>query len=436
MVSRVVFSLVLASPCLAFPQWEDVQRLGNGGETYVSTDGKGTVYASSHIPVQVLVSRDWGKSWGKAFPFPDSLGDTVVLARPGGKAVVSYMLAPLDPGGMSTWTTEDYGQTWKRGEGIKNRKLDREWMAVNEATGAAYMIYSDGYIGGPKSRGVFVSKSDDGGMTWSEVSRVDREGAGDYAVDPHLVASSDGKLYAFWTVSSDYDTVDSYKCAVSTDGGKTWGRHMTLANLTKKIGDQNVDTQERWMLGGLAANGEKDVVAFYMDWTPVTIGGQKKPALVVHARFSNDAGMTWGKDQTILNSGELSRAAKLYYDKKIADENNPFYMQCLSWACYDPSGKPHFIWQDNRDGQAKLNDHYYNQWHVRHAWAGSSTAERANSERVSRSVVCIRPPLDFMCCTADEKYLYVTWTEAPKAVGGWEFSGEFWFGRKPLDSGQ
>jgi|GEM_PF-2417389 len=416
----------------AFGQWEDVRRLGNGGETYVSTDGKGTVYASSHIPVQIYTSRNWGETFGEPKIFPDSLGDTVVFARPDGKAVFSFMY-PMGKGGMSTGMTEDYGATWKLGEGIPGRTLDREWLTTDEKTGAVYMIYSDGYIGGPKSKGVFCAKSSDGGMTWKEISRVDKEAEGDYPIDPHIVSSSDGKLYAFWTTSSDYDKIDTYKSGVSTDGGVTWARHSTIANVTKKIDGKDMDVQERWMLGGLAAYGEKEVLAFYMDFVPVVVNGATHGCLVVKVRYSHDSGMTWSDPQTVINKGEITRAAKLYYDKKVANENFAEFMQCLSWACFDSTGKPHFIWQDSRDGQAKLDDNYFNQWHVRHTWASTPGGECVNSERVSRPVVCNRPPLDFICCSADSKYLYVTWTEAPKNKAGWAFSGEFWFGRKKFE---
>ena len=413
-------------------QWEDVKRLGNGGETYVSSDNAGTVYASSHIPVQVLVSRDWGKTFGPAKSFPDSLGDTVVLSRPGGKAVVSFMY-PIAKGGMSTWTTEDYGANWKLGEGIPGRPLDREWMATNEKSGHVFMVYSDGYIGGPKSKGIFCSLSEDGGLTWKELGKVDKEGEGDYAIDPHLVSSSDGKLYAFWTTSSDYDTIDAYKSAVSTDGGKTWGRHSTIANVTKKVDGKDMDVQERWMLGGLAAFGEKEVMAYYMNPLPIKISNATYGCLLVHVRYSHDAGMTWSEPKTVTSESEAGKAAKSYYDKRVAKENFPDFMQCLAWGCFDSKGRPHFVWQDSRDGQSKLDDNYFNQWHVRHSWANSPTGDLVNSERVSRSVVCNRPPLDFLCCTADSKNLYVTWTEAPKNKVGWAFSGEFWFGRKSLD---
>ena len=419
-------------PVLAFGQWDDVKRIGTGGETYVSTDGEGTVYISSHLPVQAFVSRNWGDSFGNAHPFPDSLGDMVVYARPKGKAIVTYM-HPTGKGGMASFATSDYGQTWKQGTGIPDRKLDREWVATDEKSGAAYMIYSDGYIGGPRSKGIFVSKSEDDGLTWKELGRVDKEAPGDFPVDPHLVNSSDGKLYALWTTSKDYDHVDAYKCAVSTDGGVTWTNHTTLGTVTTTVNGKNMDNQERWMLGGLAAHGEKELLAFFVNYMPIDVYGDKKGCLVSLVRYSHDAGKTWSEPQTILNERELKKAATAYYDKRTSGDNFPDYIQCLTWACYDAAGHPHFVWQDDRDGQTMLDLKAFNRWHIRHTWSNKPGDPCVDSERVSKSVTCKRPPLDFICAAADSKYLYVTWTETPKATGGFDFSGEFWFGRKKLD---
>ncbi len=424
---RPFTAALIVVACTASAQWTDVHRLGNGGETYVSTDGAGMVYVSSHIPVQVMVSHDWGATFEDKKEFDNALGDMLVYARPKGKAIIAYMY-PLGTAGMATWNTDDYGKTWTQGDGIKGRPLDREWVTTDESTGAAYMIYSDGYIGGPRSKGVFVSKSMDGGLTWKEVGRVDKEAAGDSPVDPHLVSSSDGKLYGLWTTSKDYNTIDTYKFACSTDGGKTWTDHTTLGTISKLPG---ADTQERWMLGGLAASGKSDVLAFYVDYEVVEAGGKKNLCLLVHTRVSHDAGKTWSAPKRIVPDEELRKTLVDRIKAKLADENFPNYIQCLSWACYDATGVPHIIWQDNRDGQGSIGGHAYGRWQVRHA-KGNADGVFDYSERVSHSIVCKRPPLDFICCAADSKYLYVTWTETPENAGDWNFSGEFWFGRKEL----
>lgn len=425
-------ALILVAPLLAMAQWDDVKRIGNGGETYVSTDGEGNVYISSHLPVQSFVSRNWGETFGAQHSFPNALGDMVILARPKGKAIVSYM-HPTGEGGMATFNTSDYGVSWKEGVGIPKRKLDREWMTYDEKTSSAYMIYSDGYIGGPKSKGIYISLSKDEGLTWTEIGRVDKEMPEDYPVDPHLVSSSDGKLYALWTTSKDYNTIDAYKFAVSEDGGKTWSNHTTLSKVVKSVSGKDADTQERWMLGGLASHGEKELLAFYENYVPVDVYGDKKGCLVSHVRYSHDAGKTWSEPQTIVNDKELKKAATTYYDKRSSGDNFPDFIQCLTWACYDTQGRPHFVWQDDRDGQAPIGDASYNRWHLRHTWSTKPGEPCVDSERVSKVVTCKRPPLDFICATADSKYLYVTWTESPKSTGGYDFSGEFYFGRKKID---
>ncbi|MBS1721566.1 MAG: exo-alpha-sialidase [Armatimonadetes bacterium] len=429
-MDRVLACLVVvALHSVTFAQWEDVKKLGSGGETYVSTDGKGTVYVSSHIPVQAIVSRDWGATFGEPKVFDNSLGDMVVYARPNGKAVVTYMY-PMSTAGMATWKVSDYGKNWEQGKGIPGRPLDREWPATDEKTGAVYLVYSDGYIGGPKSKGVFVSKSTDDGLSWSEMGRVDKEAPGDYPVDPHMVSTKGGKLYALWTTSKDYDKVDAYKVAYSTDGGKSWQGHTTLGTVDKIEG---ADVQERWMLGGLACYGEDEVCGFFMNYKQVVSQGRIMPCLLVFTRRSHDGGKTWGPASPVVSPEELKRAALAYNKKRVAEENYPSYMQCLSWAAFDAKGRLHMVWQDDRDGQGTLDGKAFDRWHVRTATAKSNSEEFGDSEQVSKTVTCLRPPLDFICCCADDKYLYVTWTETPQSSQGWNFTGEFWFGRKKLE---
>ncbi|MBS1715299.1 MAG: exo-alpha-sialidase [Armatimonadetes bacterium] len=419
-----VFSVSLAAQA----QWDDVKRLGNGGETYVSTDGKGTVWVSSHLPTQALVSRDFGATFEKPKVFGDALGDMVVYARPNGKAVVTYMYN-FNVAGMSTWKVSDYGKTWEQGKGIPGRPLDREWPATDEKTGDVFMIYSDGYIGGPKSKGVFLAKSTDEGLTWKETGRIDKEAEGDYPVDPHLV-SSGGKLYALWTTSKDYNTIDAYKFASSGDGGKTWENFATVAAVDKIEG---ADVQERWMLGGLAATGEKEVVAFYMNYRSVTVFGNQMPCLLVHTKASHDGGKTWGEPVLAVSEGELKKSAGAFVTNRISNENFGQYMQCLSWGAFDAKGRLHMVWADNREGQEKIGESAFGKWRVRHAVAGKPGGPFGGSEAVSKAFTCKRPPLDFICCAADDKYVYVTWTETPGSTGGMEFSGEFWFGRRKQD---
>jgi hypothetical protein len=404
-------------------QWEDARRLGTGGETFVATDGAGTVYATSHLPTQIFVSRDWGESFGEPKTFPDALGDMVVCVRGKGEATVAYMPPSVD--GLVTHAASGFAKEWKRGDGIRGRPLDREWLAYDAKSGALYLNYSDGYIGGPKSKGVFLSQSLDGGLTWKETARIDKTPEGSYAIDPGLACSTDGRIYAMWTTTSDYNTVDAYHFAYSSDGGQSFQGHRTIATVTKGIGD----VQERWMLGGVTCHGAKKVCVFYVDYARVSAAKASRPALRVLVRTSGDGGETFGEPVVVTGEDELVACVEKMAGTLGPDASSPF-VQCLPWACYDAKGRLHVVWQDNREGRAGGASGLRSLWQVRHSvMEGSGFGE---SEAVSVPYDSVRPPLDFMSCAADGKFVHVTWTETPGAGDGWQFTGEFWYARKPL----
>lgn len=405
--------LLAAAP--AHAQWEDARKLGTGGETFVATDGAGAVYATSHLPTQIFVSRDWGESFAEPKTFADALGDMVVCVRGKGELAVAYMPPTID--GLVTHAASGYGAEWARGEGIRGRPLDREWLAYDPGTKTVYMNYSDGYIGGPKSKGVFLAKSLDGGLSWKETARIDKSPEGSYAIDPGLACSSEGRVYAMWTTTTDYNTVDAYHFAYSADGGATFTGHTRIATVAKGIGD----TQERWMLGGVTAFGPKKVAVFYVDYARAD---KARPALRMLVRVSEDGGETFGEPLPVTSEGELLEAAA-----KLGDASAPF-VQCLPWACFDAKGRLHAVWQDNRAGKTGGASGLRYLWQVRYATMQDGAF--GESEAVSAPYDSVRPPLDFMCCAADGKYVYVTWTETPGAGDGWQFTGEFWFARKPL----
>src|SRR5438132_13031575 len=106
-----------------------------------------------------------------------------VLPRPDGHVNVVYGRAQID--GLGTWFSTDFAKTLTRGTDVMG-PLDREWLAADPASGKLFMDYSNGYIGGPKSKGVFLVTSVDNGSTFSDAIWVDEEPAGSYALDPYI----------------------------------------------------------------------------------------------------------------------------------------------------------------------------------------------------------------------------------------------------------
>lgn len=404
-------------PVFSSAQWTDVKPIGTGGESFVAVDGKGNVYVTAHQPGQLLTSRDFGDTFGKPFTFKDALGDFHVVTWGEGRVHVTYMSDKVD--GIQSWFSKDAGRNLIEGDTFLG-PYDREWIAVNPKTNEVYFDYSDGYIGGPDSKGIYFAASADG-KTFVRRSRIDNEPIGHYAVDPYLTNTPEGKLYAAWEVSSDKDTIDSFGFAMSDDGGKTWKHRQRIAEIHKKLGD----TQERWMLGGILAVGEDTVIVYYPDYAEV---GSAHP-LLLHYRMSKDGGATFGDARTLLPRAEIEKAVQEYV-RKSEGENFPLYIQSLAWMCADPSGNVHAVFQDNRSGQTMLKDEALNQWSVRYTTLAKGQEAFSESEKVSRDYTARRPPLDFMSCAADSTRLYVTWTESTHPDGDWEFSGKLMLGRK------
>ncbi|MES1227160.1 MAG: sialidase family protein, partial [Armatimonadota bacterium] len=405
--------------------WQ-ITKIGRGGEPFVSSDSSGAVYVSSHLPTQVFVSRDWGSTLSFSKEFKDSLGDMVVHALPNGQMTASYMTGTDK--GMRTQLTTDYGATYRQGDAPHDRPLDREWLAYDAKRDRMYMIYSDGFIGGPPSKGVFISVSKDKGMTWTETARVDNEPAGNYPVDPHLVISDDGKLYGFWTVTQDRDKIESYRCSVSVDQGATFTHHQTIADIRHDLGDR----QERWMLGGMAAKGTDTVTAFYVAYRNVDFDTGSRLALSVMIRTSTDGGKTFSAPANVVNDMEAKRAAKAFDNSDRQLESGMPWIQVMPWASYDPKGKLHVMWFDNRAGVTAKLGKAASTWQLRHTVLEDGKVAGA-SRAVSNAFAAARPAMDFICCTTDSKYLYATWSQNVDSLRGWDFTGELWYGRMSLE---
>ena len=309
--------------------------------------------------------------------------------------------------------------------GDEPRHVDWKILAKRDRL---YMIYSDGYIGGPDSKGVYLSVSTDKGLTWTETTRVDDEPSGNLAVDPHLVISDDGKLYGFWTVSKDRDKIESYRSSVSTDQGKSFGNWQTVADINHGLGDR----QERWMLGGMAAKGNDTVTAFYVAYRNVDYDTGSRVALGVVIRTSTDGGKTFGAPTNVVGDVESKRSARTVAATDATIQSKTPWIQVMPWGTYDKTGKLHILWFDNRAGMTAKLGKTASVWQLRHTVLEDGKAV-PTSRAVGEAFAATRPAMDFLCCTADKKYLYATWSQNSDSVRVWDFTGELWYGRMGLE---
>jgi len=435
MFSRLASLVGLCScalPCIA--QWSDVRQIGIGGESVIASDDAGNVYVASHIPCSLWQSHDWGDKFQRTFRFPDALGDMALYLRPGKKVDVSFLRSAID--GVGTWYSLDGGATFQKGQNVVG-PLDREWLTSN-SNGDLFMDYTNGYIGGPKSKGLFLNLSRNDGQTFKKIGRVDREKPGSYAVDPYIAMTSKNRLICMWATSTDYDTIDTFKLAYSDDNGKQFSKPLTVADFPKTVDGQKVYVQERWMLGCILTVGGDKVAVVYPHYAGVPVDGKKELAFLLYYKVSFDGGQTFGEGRSLLPQDEVVAAVRSYRAHKLAEETHPYYIQTLPWLCADPTGRVYLAFTDNRGGQSRFKNNILNRWQVRSSTCFNLHDGFTWSEQVSHMYDSKRPPEDFLSCVADSKMLYISWTENPGVTEDWplatfaSFTGNLYVGRKRL----
>ena len=183
-------------------------------------------------------------------------------------------------------------------------------IAVSDA-GILYLSWED-FRNGARAD-IYFSRSNDGGVTWSENVKInDDSGPADH-VNPALAAGSSGKIYLVWqdnrrSGSADFDVY----FARSPDGGTTW-----LPNVELDV--HSGEAASNWPA---IATGPSQQV--YVAWHDSRRGNWD----IYFARSTNEGG-TWGAN------------VRLNDDSGTADQ----FMPALAVG---PDGIVYATWQDYR----------------------------------------------------------------------------------------
>jgi hypothetical protein len=294
--------------------------------------------------IRVRSSFDGGITWGNEVIMPHirpsfQSADVSMAFHKDGKLYLEYIdytRTPLDSGVIVAAHSTDGGKSWSTPIEAFNyydnddAPIDRPWMVIdNSGTASDGTIYitTKPAFWDPLPNHNYMKYSTDGGMTWSQIARVD---GGAYEanviVQPMIspAVSSDGTFLAAYASWPAYTDPVKYTLAASTDKGATYTRTTvyvptvgskgdTLSKLGYRLAVNPLDPKNMIFVTIDARNGDNDV------FSAVTF----------------DGGATWTSGLRV-NDDPVGNGV----------------LQDLIWATYSDNGKCVISWRDRRNGDS------------------------------------------------------------------------------------
>jgi hypothetical protein len=266
-------------------------------------DGK-TVYASwlqnNKSNIEVAKSTDYGATW--TFVLADSTNagtDKPILAVRGQNVYVSFDHTQT----AYVVSSHDGGATFTQVKVNQNAKLG--WSLGGGGTvtpdGSVYIAWA-GYTQNGGAKGpvnLYVSKSSDGGNTWStnliDISQAPPDcssmSCGWAFLGAQMTMTSDvnGNLYLLWNAGSTAGGPERIYFAKSTNGGSAWSAKADVS--LAPVGAQHA-------FPAITSGGTNDVRIAWMDARNAsTLGGIDR--WNVYYRTSTDGGSTWSSERVL-----------------------------------------------------------------------------------------------------------------------------------------
>ncbi|MEJ2303794.1 MAG: sialidase family protein, partial [Anaerolineales bacterium] len=187
-------------------------------------------------------------------------------------------------------------ETWSQPQVISDPQQPASSPAILvDREGSIYVIYA---VPINEGRGIYLTRSQDGGETWSEPFQAfDGTAAGwDMLDQPHFTATDNGELHLLWTrytLLSGRPMPMSLAYSHSEDGGRTWSQPET-------VGENPV------VWGAITSVGDRNVHRF---WQELANG-----RITLWHELSLDNGRTWARIAPVSVFGETRGMPSLVRD--------------------------------------------------------------------------------------------------------------------------
>jgi hypothetical protein len=379
-------------------QWEPAIAADAHGHIYVLYPQYGAVPGCSSCKapsMNLLISDDNGASWHSSkplLPFPTGQFDPQIIVDPVDRQTVYASWLQNNKRDIVVARSLDYGKNWSFSWAERGREeTDKPVLAVRGAdvyvgfnreetflvaashdAGQTFRIavvnpnaepgssLAGGATVDPTGNVVFgwtayarertqispvsvyVSRSIDGGRTWSTLlldqSAAARDcaeqGCGNGFLGPQIALASDtaGGLYALWNAGSGNSGPERIYFSSSTTVGATWSARSNIS-----LAGQDVEHA----FPALVASRPGDVRVAWMDTRSRELGHPDHPLWNTFYRFSTNGGATWSEET------KLSGPAR-NYDYILANGFRFPFGDYFGLAI-DNDGITHAVWGEGRD---------------------------------------------------------------------------------------